>query len=335
MSARRTSGLPFLVRRRRSGRFRLDFRFLPGGLSLDVDGRSTPTGLIGTAVRDSAAAAPGGRVVERGVWMPEGDPRAALRHGRLPVTLVSDRWNGRFALLRFSVGPRKEYWHLRRLGGSNPAQGLPGAVAAPLPARVGPQLASPVRRAPAGPGWIHEVRRDGLRLLATVEGGRVRLFAPESAAWPRRLRPLARELSSLPVQSASLDGDVVALSRRGTSSRGLLREAAARRSWGDLFYFVFDLLYLDGSDLRDVPLVDRKRALADLLARAGDAPHLIYADHVRGSGDLVSRHARELSLEGVVSRRARSPYRAGRGADWVRVRCRPRRKTGRAGQRET
>jgi bifunctional non-homologous end joining protein LigD len=163
----------------------------------------------------------------------------------------------------------------------------------------------------------------------------VRLFAPQRPAWPRRLRLLARELSSLPVRSAILDGDVVALTRRGTSSRDLLREAAERQSWGDLFYFIFDLLYLDGSDLRDVPLVDRKRALARLLSEAGRAPHLRFSDHHDGIGDLVARHARELALEGVVSRRARSPYRAGRGSDWVRLRCRPRRKARRAGQRET
>jgi bifunctional non-homologous end joining protein LigD len=291
--------------------------------------------LIGTAIRDAGARSPGGRIVDRGVWVPEGDPRTALRRGRLPVTLISNRWNGRFALLRFSVGRRKEYWHLRQVSSPDAGDRLPGAVAAPLPLRVGAQYATPVRRAPAGPGWIHEVRRDGLRLLATVEEGRVRLFAPQRPAWPRRLRLLARELSSLPVRSAILDGDVVALTQRGTSSRDLLREAAARQSWGDLFYFVFDLLYLDGSDLRDVPLVERKRRLAGLLAEAGRSPHLQFAEHVDGSGDLVARHVRELSLEGLVSRRARSPYRAGRGSDWVRLRCRPRRKAARAAQRET
>jgi bifunctional non-homologous end joining protein LigD len=274
---------------------------------------------------------------DRGLWIPEGDPVEAYRKGKLLFTLEGRKLKGRWSLVRFQAaeGGKKDYWLLRK---RKDAAARPGAeedilVARPKsvrpvagarpsspPRSIEPEFATLVSEAPEGDDWIHEIKFDGYRFLAFLEGGRARLQSRNGLDWTERLPGLAAEIATLPARRLVLDGEVVTLTREGVSDFGALKDALGRRDEENLFYYVFDLLHLDGVDYRDVPLLQRKDVLRELLESA-KSPRLRYADHVAGRGGIFYRRSCELGLEGVVSKRKDSPYRSGRGLDWVKVKC--------------
>lgn len=200
---------------------------------------------------------------------------------------------------------------------------LHGALPAPAPALLTPQLATAAERAPTGSAWLHEIKFDGYRIVAHIEHGKARLMTRNGHDWTARLRTLARQLEALPVQQAILDGELVALTAGGASSFRELQEALSRKQTAPLTYQVFDLIYLDGRDLSAVPLVERKRALAQLLEAATyEAGGVVrYSDHVEGQGPEFFEQACTLGLEGIVSKRADAPYRSGRNGLWLKAKC--------------
>src|SRR5689334_8705413 len=128
-----------------------------------------------------------------------------------------------------------------------------------------PQLLSRASVPPNGDGWIHEIKYDGYRLLAQLEGGRARLYSRPGADWTSRLPLIAKAISSLPVQSAALDGELVYLTDDGSPDFERLRSATQAVASGRLYYQVFDLLNLNSEDLSSRPLVERKQRLMELL----------------------------------------------------------------------
>src|SRR6185369_506920 len=138
-----------------------------------------------------------------------------------------------------------------------------------------------------------------------------------------RFSPIAKAAAALPVSSALLDGEVVVLKPDGTSSFQALQNALTESRDRDLLYYVFDLLYLDGQDLRPAPLTARKEALAGLVSKGfpQDRPVIRLSDHVQGQGEGFYQQACRHGLEGIVSKRADAPYRSGRGKDWLKVKC--------------
>jgi bifunctional non-homologous end joining protein LigD len=183
---------------------------------------------------------------------------------------------------------------------------------------VAPQLARLAAAAPAGSEWLHELKYDGYRLICEVRDGRARLWTRNGKDWTARFPAVADALAGLQVESALLDAEIAVVEAEGRTSfaalQGYLREAR-----GDLRAFVFDLLELDGADLRREALADRKSRLAALLRR--QRPPLLYSDHVVGHGPAFHEQACRLGLEGIISKRADSPYRSGRGPDWLKVKC--------------
>ena len=195
---------------------------------------------------------------------------------------------------------------------------IEGAEKAALPDFVEPQLATLVSEPPAGEGWLHEMKLDGYRILARIERGTARLYSRNGKEWTRNFPSIAKAAARLPVKTAWIDGEVVVLQPDGRSSFQALQNALTQ---GDqpLHYYVFDLPYLDGYDLRRAPLVERKRLLAQLVGGQHDAVRL--SDHVAGSGAAYYREACRLKLEGIIAKRAGAPYQAGRGRNWVKVKC--------------
>ncbi len=192
--------------------------------------------------------------------------------------------------------------------------------APPLPAFFAPQLAALAEKVPDGPGWIHEVKFDGYRALGFLESGRARLLTRKGNDWTDRFSPLAEALARLPAASAIVDGEIVALDERGASSFHAMQEALSARDPSRLVYYLFDLLHLNGKDLRPLPLVERKRRLAELLREAAGGK-LRYSDHVEGRGTQVYRQACRLRLEGIVSKSKGLPYVSGRSSRWLKVKC--------------
>ncbi len=175
---------------------------------------------------------------------------------------------------------------------------------------------------PAGDAWVHELKYDGYRALCHLKDGEARLFTRQGNDWTDRFAPVARAAEALPVRQAVLDGEVVVLEANGTTSFQALQNALSEGRGQDLVYFVFDLLYLDGYDLRPSPLAARKEVLAKLLAgQAGPAGTVRFGDHVEGGGEDFYHQACTFGLEGIVSKRLDLPYHAGRSKDWLKVKC--------------
>jgi bifunctional non-homologous end joining protein LigD len=197
---------------------------------------------------------------------------------------------------------------------------IPGAREAPLPAKIEAELATLEETAPDGDGWLHEVKFDGYRILAWIVDRNARLISRNDLDWTPRFRRIAEALPSV-AREAILDGEIVALDERGASNFGTLQQALSGGAGtkADLAYMVFDLLYLDSYDLRACRLEDRKALLAQLLA--GAPPLIRYSDHVIGSGARFHQAACKQQLEGIVSKRRAAPYRGGRQADWIKVKC--------------
>src|SRR5579864_8574620 len=195
-----------------------------------------------------------------------------------------------------------------------------GARKRAMPDRIVPQLASQADAAPDGAEWLHEIKYDGYRLLARIERGEVRLVTRNGLDWTQKFPALARALAALPVDSALIDGELVALAADGTTSFGALQDRIASGDTSGLVFFAFDLLYRDGYDLTGVMLEDRKAALAEIVPR-GASGMVRYSDHQEGRGPDFFRHASRYGLEGIVAKRRDRPYRPGRSTEWRKIKC--------------
>jgi bifunctional non-homologous end joining protein LigD len=200
---------------------------------------------------------------------------------------------------------------------------IEGAAPGKLPAKAEPELATLVDRAPEGDDWVHEIKFDGYRLLARFDGREVQLLTRNGKDWTDRMPGVASALAELGVSEALLDGEVVVLNERGLSDFQTLQNSLSEGNSATLTYYAFDLLHLDGTDLTGAPLAERKQLLRRVLATLPEAAAATVrlSEHVRGSGPEFFQKARDLGLEGIISKRERSTYRAGRGHDWLKVKC--------------
>jgi bifunctional non-homologous end joining protein LigD len=239
-----------------------------------------------------------------------------------PDSVVSGR------TLEQIAADKDHVWHSNRPAkaakklpaGKGPASRPPADGARPgkLPRDLKPQLATLVDEAPPGEDWVHEMKFDGYRIVATLEDGKVTLASRNAKDWTAQFPGVVRALSALPAQAALLDGEVAALLPSGLTSFQALQNAGSGRS--QLVFFVFDLLHLDGSDLTAVPLVQRKERLKALLEEHAGGT-LRYSEHVVGHGPEFLVEACRMGLEGIVSKRADAKHTAGRARSWLKVKC--------------
>jgi bifunctional non-homologous end joining protein LigD len=180
-----------------------------------------------------------------------------------------------------------------------------------------PELARLRDAAPAGDDWLHEVKWDGYRILTAIADGEVKLWSRNALPWNDKLPDIVQALELLGLQSARLDGELVALDAHGRSDFNALQKTLSGEMQSPLVYMLFDLPYFEGHDLARVALLDRKDLLRQLTAHA--PRHLAFSTHAIGNGEQVFRMATEQQLEGIVSKRAQSAYHPGRGDDWVKV----------------
>jgi bifunctional non-homologous end joining protein LigD len=197
---------------------------------------------------------------------------------------------------------------------------IPGARAARLPRFVAPQLATLVAAPPDGDAWLHEMKFDGYRILCRIDKGRATLWSRNGLDWTARFPAIAEAAARLPARQALLDGEVAVLLPNGTTSFQALQNALPSGGQGQLVYFLFDLLHLDGQDLTGAALEARKRALETLVG-TDRASAVRYSTHVVGQGERFFRKACRLSLEGIVSKRRDARYEPGRGRSWLKVKC--------------
>ncbi|HXL48813.1 MAG TPA: DNA ligase D [Xanthobacteraceae bacterium] len=189
-----------------------------------------------------------------------------------------------------------------------------------LPDFVPPSLATLHEIAPSGSGWAHEIKFDGYRIQARFDRGKVRLLTRKGLDWSEKFPNIAAAVAKLPAHSALIDGEVVVEDQNGISSFSELQAALKAGERERFIYYVFDLLHLDGRDLTNLPLIERKAQLARLLAR-GKAGPVKYSEDFEDEGPAVLRHACQMGLEGIVSKRVDAPYRSGRSESFIKTKC--------------
>jgi len=189
-----------------------------------------------------------------------------------------------------------------------------------VPAFVEPELATLDTEVPRGEGWLHELKYDGYRIEARKAGGDVTLFSRSGLDWTVRFPTIAKAMDTLPCESALIDGEAAFVLPSGVTDFKSL-QAHIDSAHPAIRYFAFDLLSLDGKDLRKEPLAKRKEWLRKLMSAQGVSDYLVYSDHVVGSGPELFAKASAAKLEGIMSKRADAPYRSARGKDWLKIKC--------------
>jgi bifunctional non-homologous end joining protein LigD len=204
---------------------------------------------------------------------------------------------------------------------SAPDASAMGASAGPMPLDSAFQLALLVHDAPDGDDWLHEAKYDGYRLRVALENGRARVLTRNNKDWTDRFGSIARAVESLPVSSVLLDGEAIVFDAQGRSDFGLLQQALSDKADSRMSYAVFDVLYLDGFDLRAEPLARRKELLDKLGGLLPDGSPLRVVEYQSGRGPDFHAAACRMQLEGSVSKRSDRPWVPGRSGDWVKAKC--------------
>lgn len=300
-------------------------------------------------------------VWDRGVWEPEGDPHAGYAKGKLRFRLQGEKLSGTWNLFRTHLAGKKEQWMLvkshdsearseaeysivqaqpdsvlsertlvprRAKASAKPAKrpaARPRASAgkkAELPEHLQPQLATLVDSPPAG-DWRYEVKFDGYRILARIDGEDVRLFTRNGHDWSEKMPHQVQALRALKLGSAWLDGEVVVAGENGMADFQALQNAFDTAHDEHIVYYLFDLPFLGGQDLRQVPLQDRRETLRQLLEGRESEQVRFSADFDQPVDSLLDS-ACQLELEGLIGKRADSPYVGRRSSDWVKLKCKQR-----------
>jgi bifunctional non-homologous end joining protein LigD len=218
--------------------------------------------------------------------------------------------------------PPSKRQYVRTFPASLLARQIPAAKPAPFPKFIEPSLATLRPGPPRGHDWVHEIKYDGYRLQLHIRQADIRLFTRRGYDWTKRFTSIAETAWHLKTYAAVIDGEVIVPTPEGHSDfYALERDLAAARS--DRFaYYAFDLLYLDGFDLRGASLIERKDVLAELLADSQEP--IRFSEHVEADGAMLFKNACEMELEGIVSKRKDGRYRSGRNENWCKATCRHR-----------
>ena len=284
----------------------------------------------------------GGNVIiwDEGTWTPITPPKKAIQEGRLKFTLHGQRLQGEWALVRLAKSPK--HWLLikhhdkaaqtgraiterftRSIRSHQQVQDVSDATARPLPRQVAPALATLVPQVPEGPGWLFEIKWDGYRAMATREHQNVEIRSRNGRDWTSAMASVAEACRALPCEQMVIDGEVVVLDRRSISRFGMLQEALSQNHQAALRYIVFDLLYLNGHDIRGQPLLARKRLLEALVQASSEAvrQRITYSAHTREGGAQLLQATERAGMEGILAKREASVYQSRRTRDWLKIKC--------------
>lgn len=245
-------------------------------------------------------------------WNSNRPEKTKLPPNRSRLTALKERLAGRQAATTERPAPdRESVLH------DTPHEKMPGFLA--------PELASAADHPPEGDQWLHELKLDGYRIQVHIDGHgssrRVRLFTRRGLDWTRRMPAIAEAAAEVPVRSAILDGEVVVLTPEGNTSFAMLQAAFDEGAGHPLTYFGFDLLHIDGHNLRGLALDRRKTILEGLLQEHDDHDTLRYSSHVRSHGAELFRQACSHGAEGIVSKLANAPWQPKRTHNWLKSKC--------------
>lgn len=295
---------------------------------------------------------------DKGNWEPlDSNPNEAYEKGHLRFILHAEKLNGRWDLIRFQdekhwflIKYQDEYAknqddyditsaqtksvlsntsieeiakHHQQIWQNSEKNATPivlpkGLKKTQFPDFISPQLAALVDKPENGKQWLHEIKLDGYRILAFKNGSKVVLKSRTNNDWTNDLPHIAATIKQLPYEQLVLDGEVVVLDKKSRSDFQLLQNSLHDKTNASL-YFLFDLLYFDGFDLRHLPLIERKQLLKNILNTK--PAYLHYSEHIIRKGNALYEHACKHGLEGIISKQIDAPYHSKRSKTWLKVKC--------------
>ena len=300
---------------------------------------------------------------DEGTWEPVGDPHEGLKKGDFKFILHGGRLQGSWVLVRMKPRPqdrgRNNWLLIKHHDGyvreddhdqfliDNDTSIVSGRTIEEIAAGKGggevwksnhaekaatkaklkfiePELATLTDAIPTGQNWLHEIKFDGYRTMAYIEGNSVRMLTRTGLDWTPKFQALADRLAKLGVKSAIIDGEVVATNAEGRSSFTSLKDALSSGKSGDLQYYVFDLLHLDGEDLRKLPLLERKARLTEILKGKDFDGRINFSEHFLEADTGFLNKICDLEMEGLICKRGDAPYVSGRAKSWLKVKCHKR-----------
>jgi bifunctional non-homologous end joining protein LigD len=307
-------------------------------------------------------------VWDRGIWIPQGDPAAAYKKGRMKFELQGEKLSGVWNLVRTNIDGKQEQWFLikhqdgsarslaeydvvsdrpnsvlsertlipkkrgragaakpeaKRASSTNEALLTQGAIKASLPEKISPQLATLVDSSPQSDDWRYEIKFDGYRMMCKVDGQVVRLFTRNGHDWTSKLPNQAAAVASLGLSSAWLDGEIVIPDENGVPNFQMLQNAFDVGKSQGIVYYLFDLPYLNGSDLREVPVEARRELLKQLLIDSSD-PILRFSEDFTEDVEALMNSACQMKMEGLIGKRLGSAYVSRRSDSWIKLKCKHR-----------
>lgn len=284
-------------------------------------------------------------VWDHGTWTPTVEPHQGLKDGKLVFALHGHKMFGLWELVRIAKpGDKQEAWLLfkkrdrharprseydvvsalpdsviaKPLKATTSSAGPTGAVKAPLPKTLAPQLASLASAAPTSGVWSWEIKLDGYRLMTRIDDGKARLITRGGHDWSAKMPALVKAVQSLGLKTAWLDGEIVVIGKNGTPEFNGLQNAFDRSRTESIDYFLFDLPYFEGHDLRATPLVQRRQLLKQLLDEHPHARLRFSADFDADAASILES-ARRMGLEGVIAKRKDAPYESRRTETWLKL----------------
>lgn len=261
-----------------------------------------------------------------GTWKPLQSPQEALKKGHLDFEIQGERLKGRWTLVRTRKVSNKNQWllikqrdEMAQSASDQEITDMHSSSVLQQPHFIPPQLAQLATTPPRGEKWIHEIKFDGYRTLGHIRNGVVHLYTRKGLDWSEKYPSIRQALTKLKVKETLIDGEIVCLDSQGRSDFQLLQEAL-KSSKCPMAYYLFDLLSLNGKDLRDIPLEERKKKLKKILG-ANNAPPILYSEHWDRDGGSVLKEACRLGLEGIVSKDRTRSYLSGRTSAWIKTKC--------------
>src|SRR5947207_1545589 len=207
---------------------------------------------------------------------------------------------------------------LKRSPSRTPARVAAGRQA-PMPGFIEPCDPTLHEHAPKGSEWVYEIKTDGYRAQVHIRDGKVTIYSRSGYDWTEQFAPIAKAAAKLKVRQAIIDGEATVLGNTGLPDFQALRRELGNPESSRLLYHAFDLLYLNGADLRPASLLARKQALKSVLQKAPSP--LVYVDFLEADGARVFEHSCRMGLEGIVAKRVDAPYRSGRQDSWIKLKC--------------
>jgi len=251
---------------------------------------------------------------DKGIWEPLGNAEESFKKGHIDFKLKGKKLTGTWSLIRTSLGKNEKNWLLIKKNELNANT----KINDPWPGFVSPQLPRLVSGPPLRSDWIHEIKFDGYRIQSHYRDGICHLYTRSGLDWSNAFPHIINQMSKLKIENAIFDGEIVALDEEGRSHFQLLQNSFKSKQDKGLVFYIFDILYLNGKDLRYLPLVERKQLLKKIIPKNNKI--LSYSEHFEDAEKFFQLSC-ELELEGVVSKNKNSSYKSGRSDLWMKSKC--------------